>query len=146
MGVIITTKCKNCSLEKKFFYGGGFDSIFLSINSNDKETINECRESFSVEARKAVLAAISAGKAKISIFSDIYKCYKCGNYQYKTCRLVKITNTEEEYRSDGLACDRCGATMKNLGDDLPMIELRAELNKCPLCGHNNEVYESGLWD
>ena len=141
MGVIITTKCKNCSLEKTFCYGGGFDSV----NSNDKETINEYRESFSGEARKAVLAAISAGTAQISIFHDIYKCYKCGNYQHKTCRLVKITNTEEEYRSDGLACDRCVTTMKNLGY-LPMIELQTELNKCPLCGHNNEVYESGLWD
>ena len=63
MGVIITTKCKNCSLEKTFCYGGGFDSV----NSNDKETINEYRESFSGEARKAVLAAISAGVVIISI-------------------------------------------------------------------------------
>lgn len=146
MGYITKVECKNCGFKKRLRLGFGFLSkIDEAIDSDDKETINECRKSFSREDRGQILAAMSDGKAELSTYYSLYKCRKCGNYHSQWCMTIRIKGSEQKYESDEPFCELCNGAMQNMGV-LSDLELKVELDKCPLCGHGNEIHGDGLWD
>ena len=141
MGSIIHTECKNCRLRKELLFGFGICSFY----HDNTEAAKSCRKQFFGEDKKRVLVAIESGKAEVSNFRSVYKCYNCGDYRDGWCILVEGAGSEKKYGSNELICKQCGATMQNLGE-LSKLELLVELGKCPLCGHDNEVCGGGSWD